>query len=68
VALITNNENLRLKRMAELVSGRKSVLDIGSADMPNSYLDNPEVIALDLEKHDSPPNDRMPASILPCST
>lgn len=53
---IIYNENLRLKRMAKLVSGRQKVLDIGAADKPNPYLHNPEIVALDLGSFDKPSN------------
>jgi SAM-dependent methyltransferase len=56
MALITSKENLRLKRMARLVRGMDRVLDIGSADKPNHYLDNHQVVALDLERHETPAN------------
>ena len=63
------NENLRLKRMADLVRGRDKVLDIGSADKPNQFLNNQVVIGLDLEQHSTPKNytDRIvgDATILP---
>lgn len=51
-----NSENFRLKRMAELIRDRTRVLDIGGADKPNPYLDNPEVVALDLDIRDMPEN------------
>lgn len=56
MTIIINNEDLRLKRMAKLARGRTKVLDIGSADNPNPYLNNELVIALDLVPHDTPEN------------
>ena len=53
---ITANENLRLVRMARLVSDKDSVLDIGAADKPNPFLTNRRVVALDLDLHSAPPN------------
>lgn len=53
----TVDESLRLRRMAGLVHGCCRVLDVGSAQMPNPFLQNPEVIGLDL----APPSDAVPA-------
>ena len=50
---VTNNEDLRLKRIAKLVKGRNRVLDVGSADMPNPYLRTACVVGLDHESHDT---------------
>lgn len=50
------NEDLRLKTMAKLVSDRKKVLDIGCADKPNPYLNNPIITALDLIGFNTPSN------------
>jgi SAM-dependent methyltransferase len=56
MAMITSNENLRLKRIAKIVGAKERVLDIGCADKPNPFLNNRGVIALDLEFHVLPPN------------
>lgn len=45
----TVDESLRLRRMADLVRGCTRVLDVGSAQLPNPFLRNPEVVGLDLE-------------------
>lgn len=50
------NESLRLRRMARLVAGRHSVLDIGWAQMPNPFLSNPLVSGYDLANPELPPN------------
>lgn len=50
------NENYRLKKIAHLVQGKKRVLDLGWADIPNKYLNNETVIGLDLSNRELPPN------------
>ncbi|MFQ5429234.1 MAG: class I SAM-dependent methyltransferase [Phycisphaerae bacterium] len=49
-------ETYRLKRMARCCAGRRRILDLGCADMPNPYLANPEVVGLDLADADLPAN------------
>ncbi len=50
------DESLRMKRMARLVRGCPSVLDIGWAQSPNRFLDNEHVVGFDLEQRTTPPN------------
>lgn len=56
MAVISTNEDLRLRRMARLTQGRRKVLDIGAADKPNPYLVGKPVVSLDLAQHDLPCN------------
>lgn len=56
MAIKCNDESYRLRRMAQLAEEKRRLLDIGSADMPNPYLKNPEVIALDIEPQETPDN------------
>jgi len=41
-------DKYRLKRIAELVEGRKKILDVGSAASPNLFLKNETIIGFDL--------------------
>lgn len=45
---ISVNESLRLKRMASLAAGAQNVLDAGSAQSPNPYLQHPNITGIDL--------------------
>ncbi len=49
-------ENYRLKKMAGLISGRQRVLDVGCKDIPNTFLQNQELIGLDFGEADMPGN------------
>ena len=49
-------EELRLKRLANLISDKNRILDIGCSAMPNIFLTNKEVIGIDLIKKDLPKN------------
>jgi len=49
-------ENYRLRKMARLCAGRRRVLDLGPAEMPNPHLRNPEVVGLDMNRTDLPAN------------
>lgn len=44
----TVDESTRLRRLASLVAGYPRVLDVGSAQKPNPYFRNSEVVGLDL--------------------
>lgn len=50
------DESLRLKKMANLVRERRTVLDIGWAQMPNPHLCNPSVTGYDLASPPLPGN------------
>ncbi len=41
-------EDYRLKKMAKLVSGRQSVLDLGCADLSNRFYKNSNIVGFDL--------------------
>ena len=41
-------DRYRLKRIAQLVKGREKLLDVGSAAFPNTFLNNNNIIGLDL--------------------
>ncbi|MBD3369678.1 methyltransferase domain-containing protein [Candidatus Fermentibacteria bacterium] len=49
-------EEYRLRRMATFVRGKPRVLDIGWTELPNTYLDNEEVVGLDRVEGDMPSN------------
>jgi len=53
---ITINENYRLKKLANLVRCCDSVLDVGCAQLPNSFLNNNKVVGLDFHKASLPSN------------
>ena len=53
---IAFNEGYRLKRMAHLAKGLHTILDIGYVDCPNIYLNNSEVIGLDIKEGHKPKN------------
>ena len=53
---LVNQENYRLQRMAKLVRGRATVLDIGAADTPNPFLKNPRVVGIDHQQYETPDN------------
>lgn len=53
---IAFNESYRLKRMAHLAKGLHTILDIGYVDCPNIYLNNSEVIGLDIKEGHKPKN------------
>lgn len=50
------DESLRMKRMAKLVEGCQSVLDIGWAQSPNPFLLNESVVGFDLNQRSLPRN------------
>lgn len=50
------NESLRLRRIACLARNKSAVLDIGWAQMPNPFLDNPWVTGFDLAAPPLPQN------------
>ena len=49
-------ENYRLRKMAKLVRGYNRILDLGWAEIPNSYLSNRSVQGLDLTERKPPEN------------
>lgn len=50
------DESYRQKRMASLLSGVKTVVDVGFSDMPNSYLKNEVIIGVDPNAIEQPEN------------
>lgn len=50
------DESLRMKRMARLAEGCRSVLDIGWAQSPNRFLANENVVGFDLDQRPLPDN------------
>ncbi len=46
----------RLKKIAFLVASKEKILDVGSADAPNIFLKNKEVIGLDIKPITGAPN------------
>src|SRR3546814_9239723 len=50
------DESLRMKRMAKLVQGCRSVLDIGWAQSPNPFFANDHVVGFDLNRRALPHN------------
>lgn len=50
------NEDYRLRKIASLVRGKSTLLDVGFAHMPNVFLDNREVIGVDFEVAEKPDN------------
>mgnify|MGYP000111699528 CR=1 FL=1 len=52
------DESMRMRKMAKLANSFNSVMDIGCAQQPNSYLNNKTVIGLDLVKTKMPNNYR----------
>ena len=49
-------EELRLKKLAKLISNKNKILDLGCSAIPNIYLKNKEVIGVDLVEKDLPDN------------
>ena len=49
-------EELRLKKLAKLISDRERILDLGCSAIPNIYLKNKEVIGVDLVDKKLPKN------------
>ena len=52
--IIRQNENYRLKRIARLVEGLHTVVDVGYADYHNRFFRNREVIGVDIKKGNKP--------------
>jgi 2-polyprenyl-3-methyl-5-hydroxy-6-metoxy-1,4-benzoquinol methylase len=49
-------EDLRLKKLAKLISKKNKILDLGCSAIPNIYLKNKEVIGVDLVDKELPKN------------
>jgi len=54
--IIRQNENYRLKRIARLVEGLHTIVDVGYADYHNRFFRNREVIGVDIKKGNKPDN------------
>ena len=50
------DQEYRMRKMAGLVAGKESVLDLGWADHPNGYFRNRLVVGLDLSEGETPGN------------
>lgn len=50
------DESLRMRRLARLVASAPSVLDLGWAQSPNTFLTNPHVVGFDLKVRPLPSN------------
>lgn len=52
--MYTVSEAYRLRRMARLIAGHERIVDVGFAHQPNPFLENREIIGVDIERAELP--------------
>ena len=56
MVMLVGKESFRLRKMAKLAANQERVLDVGPAEMPNTYLRNERIVALDVLSFSLPAN------------